>query len=85
MRTRNYELVVADLLSARADNADFLRTLREKKPRNTLPIVVVSAVDGIDIRYEMIRAGANDYFLAPLRGTELERFLRVSFNLILER
>lgn len=85
IETRNYELVVTDILMAKMDGWELIKVLRKDKSRSQLPVLVITAIDGIDIRYESIRRGATDGFAKPIKGDELKRFIKVVFNLILER
>ena len=81
----HYDLLITDLYFARVDGYEMIRKIRETFSNAELPIIVVSAVDDIDVKYPNIRAGATDIFEKPLRGEGLQRFINVVFNLIAER
>jgi len=85
MESRNYELVITDILMARMDGWEFIKRLRETHCRSMLPIIVVSAVSSVNLSFDAVASGANDGFVKPLKGAELARFVKVVFNLIAER
>lgn len=83
--TTKYDLVITDLYFARMDGYELIKKIRETFSQSELPIIVISAVDDIEVKYPNIRAGATDVFTKPLRGEVLQRFVNVVFNLITER
>ncbi|MFA5132520.1 MAG: response regulator [Candidatus Paceibacterota bacterium] len=85
IKSRNYELVILDIILARDDGWAILSEIRKDKSKSDLPVIVVSAVDSVDLKYESIRKGAVDGFAKPLRGEELKRFVDVVFNLVVDR
>lgn len=85
VRSTHYDLLITDLYFARMDGHELIKKIREIIPSSELPIIVVSAVVDIEVKYPNIRAGATDIFEKPLRGEGLQRFIDVVFNLIAER
>lgn len=85
VNTTHYDLLITDLYFARMDGHELIKKIRETTSSVELPIIVVSAVVDIEIKYPNIRAGATDIFEKPLRGEGLQRFIDVVFNLIAER
>lgn len=81
----HYDLIITDLYLAKMDGFEMIRQIRKTKSISELPIIVITAVTDIDIKYEAIRKGATDGFAKPLRGEELQRFLDVVFNLLAGR
>ena len=83
--SNHYDLIITDLYLAKMDGFEMIRKIRDKKTISDLPIIVITAVTDIDIKYEAVRKGATDGFAKPLRGEELQRFLNVVFNLLAGR
>lgn len=77
-----FELIVTDVLMARVDGWELIRELRKKYTQAMLPIVVISAIDGTELEYQSIRAGASAWFTKPI---DLKKFSDVVFNLIAGR
>jgi DNA-binding response OmpR family regulator len=81
----HYDLLITDLYFARMDGYEMIKKIRENITDKDLPIIVVSAIADIDVKYPNLRAGATDIFEKPLRGGDLQRFVTVVFNLIAGR
>ena len=64
-----YELALLDLGLPRTDGRDVLRRLRALGRR--LPVIIVTARDGIDDRIEGLDLGADDYLIKPFEIREL--------------
>jgi two-component system, OmpR family, response regulator len=64
-----YELALLDLGLPTADGRDVLRRLRALGRR--LPVIIVTARDGIDDRIDGLDLGADDYLVKPFEIREL--------------
>jgi two-component system, OmpR family, response regulator len=64
-----YELALLDLGLPKADGRDVLRRLRTLGHR--LPVIIVTARDGVDDRIEGLDLGADDYLIKPFEIREL--------------
>ena len=64
-----YEGVVLDLGLPKLDGLTVLRRLRLRLP--ALPVLILTARDGIEDRVEGLNAGANDYLTKPFNRDEL--------------
>jgi two-component system OmpR family response regulator len=64
-----YELALLDLGLPTTDGRDVLRRLRALGRR--LPIIIVTARDGVDDRIEGLDLGADDYLVKPFEVREL--------------
>ncbi|MBJ7329497.1 MAG: response regulator transcription factor [Solirubrobacteraceae bacterium] len=62
------DLVVLDLGLPKVDGIDVARKLRE---RGDVPILMLTARDGVDQRVEGLDAGADDYLVKPFERQEL--------------
>ena len=64
-----YDVIVLDRMLPELDGLSVLRTLRAGKVRT--PVLLLTAVDGIDDRVEGLDAGADDYLVKPFAFAEL--------------
>ena len=64
-----YELALLDLGLPKADGWDVLRRLRG--PGRRLPVIIVTARDGVDDRIDGLDLGADDYLIKPFEIREL--------------
>jgi DNA-binding response OmpR family regulator len=67
---RAYTLMVLDLGLPQLDGLDVLRRLRANE--NAMPVLVLTARDGLDDRVLGLRLGADDYLVKPFALEELE-------------
>jgi DNA-binding response OmpR family regulator len=74
MKTVAYDGIVLDLGLPDRDGIDVLRELRGRD--TNLPILILTARDGIDDRVAGLDAGADDYVLKPFAMKELAARLR---------
>jgi DNA-binding response OmpR family regulator len=58
-RTVDYDAVVLDLMLPGRSGFDVLRDIRARKP--SLPVVILTAKDGVDDRIAGLDSGADDY------------------------
>lgn len=77
-----FELIITDILMARMDGYSFIKEVRKNKDNSDLPIVVISAIDGIELEYQCKRAGASMWFTKPINPKD---FSEKVFSLIAER
>lgn len=75
IRSQDCDAVVLDLGLPDIDGLDVLKTTRQKFPR--LPVLVLTARDGVDDRIRGLDLGADDYLVKPFALTELFARLRV--------
>lgn len=64
-----YDAVVLDLGLPDIDGTEVLRQLREKK--NTLPVLILTARDGLSDKISGLNLGADDYMVKPFETEEL--------------
>ncbi|WP_035056337.1 response regulator transcription factor [Andreprevotia chitinilytica] len=69
VEAQNYDIVLLDLGLPRRDGVAVLRTLRGSD--NPVPVVIVTARDGVEDRIAGLDAGADDYVLKPFEMGEL--------------
>lgn len=74
----SFEAVILDLVMPQKSGLEILSDLRAKWP--TLPVLVVSGVDLVDIVAEAMRLGASDFVAKPVDATELDLRLRRAFE-----
>lgn len=78
----NYELIITDVLMAKMNGFELIKEIRKKFPEFHVPIIIISAVQGINLEYESMRHGASAWFTKPIR---IKEFTSKVFTLIRER
>lgn len=68
-RSHSYDLVLLDLGLPGKDGLDVLASLRAQE--NTIPLLIMTARDGLDDRLSGLDGGADDYVLKPFEMAEL--------------
>ncbi|MGL4602891.1 MAG: response regulator, partial [Iodobacter sp.] len=66
----DYEVVVLDVGLPNMDGLQVLKNVRQHKP--SLPILILTALDGLEDRVAGLDAGADDYLAKPFEFSELE-------------
>ena len=69
-----FDAIVLDVMLPGRDGLSVLRTLRER--RNTVPVILLTARDGLAERIEGLNLGADDYLAKPFSVEELIARLR---------
>lgn len=69
-----FNLAILDLGLPGLDGSEVLRHLRSRKQR--LPVLVLSAREGLDERVRLLDLGADDYMVKPVALVELEARVR---------
>ncbi len=72
--SQHYDLVLLDLGLPGKDGLDVLRTIRGRD--NAVPLLIITARDGLEERVQGLDAGADDYVLKPFAMTELMARIR---------
>ncbi len=72
--TNAYDLLILDLGLPRLPGLDVLRRLRTRN--STTPVLILTALDGIDDRVKGLDLGADDYMAKPFELAELEARVR---------
>ena len=69
-----YELVILDVMLPGQDGWSVLRELRQR--RNQVPVLFLTARDGVPVRARGLELGADDYLIKPFAFSELLARLR---------
>ena len=75
------DLMLLDLMMPGMNGLEVLRRLRENSATSRLPVIVISALDEMEVAVRCIEAGADDYLSKPLDPT----LLRARIGSSLER
>jgi two-component system, OmpR family, copper resistance phosphate regulon response regulator CusR len=67
--TESFDLVILDVMLPQQDGWSVISALR--KCRNSIPVLFLSARDGVDDRVRGLELGADDYLVKPFAFTEL--------------
>ncbi len=65
-RGNDLDLVLTDYRMPQMNGVTMIRTLRDVEHLKESPIICVTAIDDLQVRYEALDAGANDYLSRPL-------------------
>lgn len=77
------DLVLLDLMMPGMSGYDVLKTVRETKDMNTLPIVILSALNSNDDVVKGFSLGANDFITKPVIMQRLHNCVTTQLNLLL--
>ncbi len=67
--THSYDAIVLDIMLPGRDGLSILRLLRERK--NKVPVIIMTARDGVSERIDGLNLGADDYLVKPFYLEEL--------------
>jgi len=68
-QTEPYDLIILDVMLPNLDGWGVLAALRQKSPH--LPVLFLTARDGVDDRVKGLELGADDYLIKPFAFSEL--------------
>jgi DNA-binding response OmpR family regulator len=68
-QTYHYDLIILDLMLPKISGAEVLRLIRRKN--TTVPVLVLTARDGLQDKVGIFEAGADDYLTKPFAFAEL--------------
>ena len=74
LQTITYNVIILDLGLPDGDGLELLRSLRERG--NNVPVLILTARDGIDDRVKGLNSGGDDYMLKPFAMEELVARIR---------
>lgn len=80
----DFDLVLLDLNLPDGDGVQWLRRLRQRsetgRPRSNLPVLIMTARDGLTDRVTGLDEGADDYLVKPFEPEELLARMRVALR-----
>jgi DNA-binding response OmpR family regulator/anti-sigma regulatory factor (Ser/Thr protein kinase) len=68
---RRPDLVISDVMMPRMDGRELLRRIRENPETASLPVMLLTARAGEELRLEGLEQGADDYLVKPFESREL--------------
>ncbi len=74
LATQTFDLVILDIGLPGLDGFQVLKRTRERK--NTTPVLILTALDGIEDRVQGLNLGADDYLVKPFSLRELDARVR---------
>lgn len=75
------DLVIVDYMMPDMDGLEFIRTFRALDGRAEIPVLMVTANDQKDVRYEALSGGANDFLNKPIDRVEFTARVRNMLDL----
>lgn len=61
----DYDLILLDVMMPKLDGWETLKAIRNKKETKTIPVIMLSAVDGDNKQISGLKFGADDYIVKP--------------------
>lgn len=75
LKCAEYDALILDIMMPVKNGLEVLKTIRNEK--NTVPVLLLTAKDGIEDRVRGLDAGADDYLIKPFAFEELLARIRV--------
>ena len=75
------DLILLDVMMPIMDGFTVCRTLKESDETRLIPVVIMTALDGIEDRIKGIEAGADDFLTKPVNDRELFARVRTTLKL----
>lgn len=66
----SYELIIVDYMMPEMDGIEFIKQLKNYPGTHGIPVLMVTANDHTDVRYQALEAGASDFLNKPIDATE---------------
>ena len=73
----NVDLILLDLMLPGKSGDEVIKELKEK---NNVPIIVISAINDVDKKIDLLDLGANDYITKPFNNDELLARIKVQLR-----
>jgi putative two-component system response regulator len=80
-KENEYDLVIVDYMMPKMNGIEFIQQLKNSPNKKDIPILMVTANDQLNVRYQALEAGATDFLTKPIDKTEF--MIRVRNMLIL--
>ena len=75
------DLILLDMMMPVMDGLTACRRLKENDETRLIPIVIMTALDGLEDRIRGIEAGADDFLTKPVNPRELAARIQTAFKL----
>ncbi|WP_207260331.1 response regulator [Desulfovibrio sp. Huiquan2017] len=75
MTNSGFDLLLTDIMMPEMDGRQLIQTLRGDQRFNNLPIIIMSAVVGLNDISNLLKLGATRFLAKPLERTELEDYI----------
>lgn len=75
------DLVIVDYMMSDMDGLEFIRVFRGLAGREEVPVLMITASDQRDVRYDALLGGANDFLNKPIDRIEFSARVRNMLNL----
>ena len=79
------DLVIVDYMMPDMDGLQFISAFRAMHGRNEIPVLMITANDQKDVRYDALMGGANDFLKSLLTGPSLAPVCATCFRCALAK
>jgi DNA-binding response OmpR family regulator len=66
----NPDLILLDYIMPELNGFEFISIFRELKGKETVPVVIITAVTAVEVRHKLLKATANDFLNKPIDKVE---------------
>lgn len=80
LKQTNYDLVLLDVMMPIMNGLETLQAIRSMSRLSLIPVIMLSAVDDLDLISRLIETGADDYLFKPFNATILKARLESSLH-----
>lgn len=70
------DLLIVDYMMPELDGQEFIHAFRSLPGRNAIPILMITANDQKEVRYQALQGGANDFLTKPIDRVEFSARVR---------
>lgn len=71
-RSETPDLVIVDYMMPEMDGIEFVRRFRQLEGKSDIPILMVTADTNMDVRYQALESGSNDFLTKPINKSEFQ-------------
>lgn len=70
------DLILLDLIMPKVDGYEFCRRFRQSPENKNIPVIILTASIGNEVKEQCLSCGANDYIIKPFESPALLRKIK---------